>query len=89
MIHWLQQYADNDIVVVLAILVLFLGIGGAALYLTPRIAAWLDHRDKTHPGYYDGMLREDPALHPEKAEEDAGEALEQDKEEQEEKDADQ
>ena len=89
MIQWLRQYADNDIVVVLAILVLFLAIGGAALYLTPRIAAWLDRRDKTHPGYFDGMLREDPALRPEKAEEDAGEAPEWDKEEREEQDADQ
>ena len=69
MIQWLRQYADNDIVVVLAILVLFLAIGGAALYLTPRIAAWLDRRDKTHPGYFDGMLEEDPAAK-EKAEDE-------------------
>lgn len=42
-------------------LVLFLVIGGGALWLTPRIARWLDERDRKHPGYFDGMLEEDPA----------------------------
>ena len=42
-------------------LVLFLVIGGGALWLTPRIAHWLDERDRSHPGYFDGMLEEDPA----------------------------
>ena len=60
MISLLQKYSDNNAIVILAIIVLFLVIVGAALYLTPRIAAWLDQREKTHPGYYDGMLQEDP-----------------------------
>ena len=42
-------------------LVLFLVIGGGALWLTPRIAQWLDERERRHPGYFDGMLEEDPA----------------------------
>ena len=60
MISLLQQYSDNNAVVIIAIIVLFLVVVGAALYLTPKIAAWLDKREKTHPGYYDGMLQEDP-----------------------------
>ena len=39
---------------------LFLVIVGGALYLTPRIAKWLDKKDAQHKGYYDGMLTEDP-----------------------------
>ena len=42
-------------------LALFLVIGGGALWLTPRIARGLDERDRRHPGYFDGMLEEDPA----------------------------
>lgn len=42
-------------------LALFLVIGGGALWLTPRIARWLDKQDRRHPGYFDGMLEEDPA----------------------------
>ena len=42
-------------------LVLFLVIGGGALWLTPRIARWLDERDRKQPGYFDRMLEEDPA----------------------------
>ena len=41
-------------------LVLFLVIGGGALWFTPRIARWLDERDRKHPSYFDGMLEEDP-----------------------------
>ena len=39
---------------------LFLIIGGAALWLTPRLARWMDERAAAHKGYYDGMLTEDP-----------------------------
>ena len=60
MISLLQKYSDHNVVVILAIIVLFLVVVGAALYLTPRIATWLDKREKSHPGYYDGMLQEDP-----------------------------
>ena len=42
-------------------LVLFLVIDGGALWLTPRIARWLDKKDQRNPGYFDGMLEEDPS----------------------------
>ena len=42
-------------------LVLFLVIGGGALWLTPRIARWLEKQDHRHPSYFDGMMEEDPA----------------------------
>lgn len=41
-------------------LVLFLVIVGAALWITPRLARWLDKQEAAHKGYYDGMLTEDP-----------------------------
>ena len=50
--------------------VVFLAIGGGALYLTPRIAKWVAEHRKQHPGYYDGMLEEDPAMDEEKREEE-------------------
>ena len=34
---------------------LFLLIVGLALYLTPRIARWLEKKEKTKPGYFDSM----------------------------------
>lgn len=40
--------------------VLFLVIVGGALWLTPRLARWMDRQDAAHKGYYDGMLTEDP-----------------------------
>ena len=40
--------------------VLFLVIVGGALWITPRLAKWLDERASAHKGYYDGMLTEDP-----------------------------
>lgn len=40
--------------------VLFLVIVGSALWLTPRLARWLDEKDAKHKSYYDGMLTEDP-----------------------------
>lgn len=39
---------------------LFLIIVGGALWLTPRLAKWLDKKEAGHKGYYDGMLTEDP-----------------------------
>ena len=40
--------------------VLFLIIVGAALWITPRLANWLDKKDAENKSYYDGMLTEDP-----------------------------
>ena len=52
--------------------ILFLIIVGAALWITPRLANWLDKKDAENKSYYDGMLTEDPnAL---KEEKDDGEA---------------
>lgn len=50
----------NDAVAPFIFLVLFLVIVGAALWLTPRLAKWLDKKEAGHKGYYDGMLTEDP-----------------------------
>lgn len=44
----------------LIFLVLFLLIVGGALWLTPRLAKWLDKKDAANKSYYDGMLTEDP-----------------------------
>lgn len=44
----------------LVFLVLFLVIGGGALWLTPRLARWLDQREKKHKGYFDDMMTEPP-----------------------------
>ena len=59
----------------LAFAVLFLGlfliIVGGSLWLTPRIARWLDRKDKENKSYYDGMLEKDPNQPEDEA--DAGE----------------
>lgn len=39
---------------------LLLIIVGGALWLTPRLAKWLDERRANNKSYYDGMLEEDP-----------------------------
>lgn len=44
----------------LIFVVLFLVIGGGALWLTPRIAAWLDRQQAKNKNFYDGMLEHDP-----------------------------
>ena len=44
----------------LIFLVLFLVLVGGALWLTPRLARWLDKQESGHKSYYDGMLTEDP-----------------------------
>ena len=44
----------------LIFLVLFLVIVGGALWVTPRLARWLDKKDAQNKGYFDGMLEEDP-----------------------------
>ncbi|MBD5169202.1 MAG: hypothetical protein HDT20_03650 [Oscillibacter sp.] len=52
--------------------ILFLIIVGAALWITPRLANWLDKKDAENKSYYDGMLTEDPNAP--KEEKDDGEA---------------
>ena len=41
-------------------LVVFLVIVGGALWITPRLARWLDRRADRNRSYFDGMLEEDP-----------------------------
>ena len=60
MISLLQQYLGNTAAAPVAFVLLFLVIGGAALYLTPRIAAWLEKKERNHHSFYEGMLTEDP-----------------------------
>ena len=50
-------------------LVLLLAIGGGALWITPRLARWLDERDKKHKGYFDGMMTQPPEENEENTEE--------------------
>ncbi len=38
--------------------VLFLVIVGASLWITPRLAAWIEKHRKRKPGYFDGMMEE-------------------------------
>jgi len=53
----------------------FLIIGGLSLWITPRLAAWMDKKASENKSYYDGMLTEDPnkskpgVMEPEKPEE--------------------
>lgn len=44
----------------LIFLALFLIIVGGALWLTPRLARWLDQRAAKNKSYFDGMLEEAP-----------------------------
>ena len=50
----------GDTAAPLIFLVLFLVIVGGALWVTPRLARWLDQKDAQNKGYFDGMLEEDP-----------------------------
>ena len=61
-----ERLAGNNLAAPVVFLVLFLVIVGGALYLTPRIARWIEGRQKKNPGFYEGMLTEDPNA-PEKA----------------------
>lgn len=60
----------SDAVAPLIFLALFLIIVGGALWLTPRLAKWLDEKDAANKGYYDGMLTEDPNASKEEKPED-------------------
>lgn len=43
-----------------AAIVLFVVVVGVSLWLTPRLAKWIDARKKQTPGFYDGMLEHPP-----------------------------
>lgn len=63
----------GDTVAPVIFVVLFLVIVGGALWLTPRLARWMDKKAAARKGYYDGMLTEDPNT-PKKEEPENGEA---------------
>ena len=50
----------GDTVAPVIFVVLFLVIVGGALWITPRLARWMDKKAAAHKSYYDGMLTEDP-----------------------------
>ena len=60
MIELVKRYVDNPVLVPIIIIALFVAVVGAALWLTPRLAALWDKRDKENKSFYDGMLTEDP-----------------------------
>ena len=64
----------SDAMAPLVFVVLFLVIVGAALWLTPRLAKWLDKKEAGHKSYYDGMLTEDPNAPKEDKETEDGKA---------------
>ena len=43
-----------------AAIIMFIIVVGVSLWLTPRIAAWIDTRRKDVPGFYDGMHEHPP-----------------------------
>ena len=59
----------GDTVAPVIFVVLFLVIVGGALWITPRLARWMDKKDAAHKSYYDGMLTEEPNA-PKKEKED-------------------
>ena len=64
----------SDMAAPFIFVVLFLVIVGGALWITPRLAKWLDERASAHKGYYDGMLTEDPNAPREEEEKNDGKA---------------
>ncbi len=66
MIELIGRYVENPALLYGIIIALFVVIVGAALILTPRLAAMLDKKKAENKSFYDGMLTEDPNA-PEKA----------------------
>ena len=60
----------SDAAVPFIFVALFLVIVGGALWITPRLAKWLDEKDAKNKSYYDGMLTEDPNAPKDKEETD-------------------
>ena len=62
MLTILSRYLTDASPLTFAVLFLglFLVIVGGSLWLTPRIARWLDRKDRENKSYYDGMLEQDP-----------------------------
>lgn len=43
-----------------AAIVVFVFVVGVSLWLTPRLAKWIDEKRKDVPGFYDGMHEQPP-----------------------------
>ena len=72
MINLLSRSVDNPALLYSLIIVFFIAVVGLALFLTPRLAAFLDKNKSEHKGFYDDMMTEDPnaVSHEESGEED-------------------
>jgi len=55
-----EKFAGNDVAFLVIFAIMFLVIVGGSLFLTPKIARWVDEHRKKKPGFYDGMLEEAP-----------------------------
>ena len=71
MIELIKRYVDNPALMYTIIILLFVGIVGVALYITPRLAAFLDKREEKNKSFYEGMLTEDPNAPKKEVEKDA------------------
>ena len=55
LMDFLKAHVGENAVPFVAV-ALFVVVVGASLWLTPRLAKWVDQRKKETPGFYDGML---------------------------------
>ncbi len=62
--HVLQEYVGENVAPFVAI-ALFVFVVGVSLWLTPKLAKWIDAHKKNHTSFYDGMM-EQPPEHTEK-----------------------
>jgi len=60
MIDLISRYVEDPALLYTIIILLFVIVVGAALFLTPRLAAILDKKKAENKSFYDGMLTEDP-----------------------------
>lgn len=70
MLSLLKNYVGETAAPVI-FLALFLVIVGGALWITPRLSAWLDKKEASSKSYFDGMLEQDPN---QKSEEEQGDS---------------
>lgn len=59
LVDFLKAHVGENVAPIVAI-ALFVLVVGVSLWLTPRFAKWVDERRKETPGFYDGMLEQQP-----------------------------
>jgi len=59
LINFLKSHVGQNAMPFVAI-ALFVAVVGVSLWLTPRLARWIDERRKDSPGFYDGMHEHPP-----------------------------